>query len=64
MTLSILMYALMMATFVALAAVLVCDAVAEVLRRSASRAHRVPAQQTPPHRRSAARTPRVVSTRS
>ena len=64
MTLSVLMYALMMATFVALSAVLVCDAVAGVLRRSASRAQRAPAQQTPPHRRPAARTPRVASTRS
>ena len=64
MTLSVLMYALMMATFVALATVLVCDAVAGVLRRSASRAHRAPAQQAPPYRRPATPTPRVASTRS
>lgn len=40
MTLSVLMYAMMMATFVALAGVLVFDAVSAVLRWSAARAAR------------------------
>jgi len=60
MTLSVLMYAMMMATALALAGVLVCDAVASVLRWSASRAHR---SASPAGRRPAPRNPRVASTR-
>lgn len=61
MTLSVLMYAMMMAAAVALAGVLVLDAVASVLRWSAGRAHR---SAGPAQRRPAARNPRVASTRS
>jgi len=64
MTLSVLMYTMMLATFVALAAVLVCDAVAGVKRWSASRAHPAPAPQAPARRRPVAGNPRVASTRS
>ena len=64
MTLSVLMYVLMMAAFVALAAVLVFDAVAAVRRWSAQRS--TPAA-APVQRRStaaSARGARIASSRS
>jgi len=64
MTLSVLMYALMMAAFVALAGVLVFDAVAAVLRWSG---HRQAQPSAPAPRRpaaSGARPPRAATTRS
>ena len=64
MTLSVLMYALMMVAFVALAGVLAFDAVTAVLRRSA---HRTAPAARPAHPRataSSARNARIAPTRS
>jgi hypothetical protein len=63
MTLTVLMYAMMMATFAVLAGLLVVDAVRALSRRPARRA----ADRTVPHPRSAAagaRSRGVVPTRS
>ena len=64
MTLSVLMYALMMVAFVALAGVLAFDAVTAVLRWSA---HRAAPAARPAHPRataSGARSARIAPTRS
>ena len=64
MTLSVLMYALMMATFVALAGVLVLDAVAAVRRRSGHRQAQPAASAQRRPAAASARPPRAVTTRS
>ncbi len=62
MTLSVLMYAMMMATFVALAGVLAFDAVTGVLRWSARRAARSTASAPRRTAAAGARNSRVVPT--
>lgn len=64
MTLSVLMYALMFATFVALAAVLAFDAVSAVLRWSARRQAQPVRPDPRRHSAAGARPPRTAATKS